>query len=555
MSVQTTDIVSYPAEFVERYKAVVGDRTIAEEFTAIAAAHPHQRALITAEEELTFAVLESRSDRVALGLRDLGLEPGERVLMQFTNSAWAVIAWYGLIKAGLVPVASLAQHREHEVFEIARQAEPAAHLVEAGFRGQDLVALAHATAERTPSLRVLLTVGTPEALPGAVAVESLHDAGPAAASDARALVAAIQADIAPDDVACLQLSGGTTSTPKLIPRLHAEYWLNARLYADGMQLKAGDVVAHLLPVIHNAGIVCGLHAAHSVGAAFGTCQLDAAAFTELAQRSRPTHLMMPPPLQQMIAATPALKDALQPLRVIIWVLGKLPADVVSEWEQDGRVVGQMFGQSEGLCMITPLDAPAAIRHGSVGRPLSALDETRVLEPGTEREVAPGESGELCCRGPYTIRGYYRSPERNREAFTADGFYRSGDIVRRIDAPGGPYYALEDRIKDLINRGGEKVNAQEIEKLLMEHPGVAEIALVAMPDPRTGEKACAFIVPVAGDQPVSVVDLQAFLDARGVAKYKWPERVEIRPKLPRTNVQKVDKKQLRAEITSTLESEE
>jgi 2,3-dihydroxybenzoate-AMP ligase len=259
-------------------------------------------------------------------------------------------------------------------------------------------------------------------------------------------------------------------------------------------------------------------------------------------------------VQQMVDATPELKAALQSLRVIIWVLGKLPEEVVAEWERDGRVIGQMFGQSEGLCMITPLDAPAAIRHGCVGRPLSELDEVHVLGPGTEDPVPPGEPGELCCRGPYTIRAYYRAPERNRTAFTSDGFYRTGDIVRRIDAPGGPYYALEDRIKDLINRGGEKVNAQEVELLLSEHPAVAEIALVAMPDPRMGEKSCAFVVAAPGAQPPTRLDLQTFLDGRGVAKFKWPERVEVRTALPRTNVQKVDKKRLRAEIAELLEAE-
>jgi 2,3-dihydroxybenzoate-AMP ligase len=549
------DTVTHPPEFAERYRGLLGELTIAQELRRIVAVHGSQAALLTAEEDLTYAELDLRSDRVALGLRDLGLRPGERVLMQFTNTGWAVIAWYGLLKAGLVPVATLAQHREHELFEIAAQSEPAAHLIEANFPGQDLVALARATAARTDSLRVLLTVGCDQPPDGAVAVESLEQAGPAGDVDASAAVDELQAQIGPGDLACLQLSGGTTSIPKLIPRLHAEYWLNARLYAEGMRLGPGDCVPHLLPVIHNAGIVCGLHCAHSVGAAFGTCAPTAEAFTNLAQRRPPTHLMMPPPIYQLVDSAPELKRALQSLRVIIWVLGKLPEEAIAEWERDGRVIGQMFGQSEGLCMITPLHAPAEIRHGTVGRPLSSMDEVRVLEPGSEREVAPGEPGELCCRGPYTIRGYFRAPERNRVAFTSDGFYRTGDIVRRVDGSGGgPYYALEDRIKDLINRAGEKVNALEIESLLLDHPAIAEAALVAMPDERTGEKACAFIVAAGGEPPLSKHDIQTYLDGRGVAKFKWPERIEARAELPRTNVQKVDKKLLRAEIVGILEAE-
>jgi non-ribosomal peptide synthetase component E (peptide arylation enzyme) len=536
-------------ETLERYPGVVGELTIAQELRRTAEAHAGLPALITPDEELTFADLDARADRVAVGLHELGLVPGERVLMQFTNTGWAVIAWYGLLKAGLVPVATLAQHREHELFEIARQCRPAAHLIEAQFPGQDLVALARASAAQVDSLRTLLTVGSSSPPRGAVAVESLPEE-----SRARAVVDEIQAEIAPGDLACLQLSGGTTSVPKLIPRHQAEYWLNARLYAEGMRLGAGDCVPHLLPVIHNAGIVCGLHCAHSVGAAFGTCAPTPAAFTALAQRRPPTHLMMPPPIQQMVEATPVLKAALQSLRVIIWVLGALPPEVVSEWETGGRVVGQMFGQSEGLCMITPLDAPASIRHASVGRPLSPFDEVRVLAPDSEALVPAGELGELCCRGPYTIRGYYRAPERNREAFTSDGFYRTGDIVREIDGPGGPYYALEDRIKDLINRAGEKVNALELESLLLDHPAIAQAALVAMPDARTGEKACVFIVAVDGSPAPTVEELRTFLDGRGVAKFKWPERVEAREELPRTSIQKIDKKRLRAEIAALLGAE-
>ena len=554
MTTEALDIVPYPAEFVERYSELLGDLTIAQEFQRTADAHPDKLALITPDEEITYAELDRRSDRVAIGLRDLGLEPGERVLMQFTNSGWAVIAWYGLIKAGLVPVATLAQHREHEIFDIARQSEPAAHLIETGFPGQDLAALARATAECTPSLRVLLTVGTDDPPDGATAMESLEHSGPDDPAEARAAVEEIQAGIAPDSLACLQLSGGTTSIPKLIPRLQAEYWLNAKLYAQGMDLRAGDSVPHLLPVIHNAGIVCGLHSAHSVGAAFGTCAPSPDAFTKLAQRANPTHLMMPPPIQQIIEATPELKEALGSLRVIIWVLSHLPPEVAAEWETGDRVMGQMFGQSEGLCMITPLDAPAEIRHTCVGSPLSELDEVRVLEPETENDVEPGQPGELCCRGPYTIRGYYRAPERNKQAFTSDGFYRTGDIVVQVEGPGGPFYRLEDRIKDLINRGGEKINALEIEELLCDHPAIEAAALVAMPDARMGEKACAFIVASEGVTAPDMKGVQEFLDGLGVAKFKWPERVEVRDELPRTNIQKVDKKRLRTEIAETLESE-
>jgi 2,3-dihydroxybenzoate-AMP ligase len=476
---QASDIVAYPPERLARYHAagVPGERTIAQEFRAVADVHPDRPALMTTTEELTYAELDRRTDRVALGLRGLGLEPGERVLMQFTNTGWAVVVWYGLIKAGLVPVATLAQHRRHEIFDIAAQCEPAAHLIETDFRGQDLVALARETAAQTPSLRVLLTIG-PES-DGAVATESLLKAGPHDDAEARAQTEAFTAELKPDSLACLQLSGGTTSTPKLIPRLHAEYWFNARAYAEGMELDETGCVPHLLPVIHNAGIVCGLHAAHAVGACFAVCSPNGEELKTLAATGRLTHLMMPPPVEQMIHADPELRELLRTLKVVIYVLGAPSRAIIDAFDSDECVVGRMFGQSEGMCMITPLRDAAAMRHDSVGAPLSPLDEIRVLVPESEQPVAAGEAGELCCRGPYTICGYYRSPERNAVAFTSDGFYRTGDIVRQVAGaePDRPCYRLEDRLKDLINRGGEKVNAVEIEELLLAHPAIHRAATV------------------------------------------------------------------------------
>ena len=357
-----------------------------------------------------------------------------------------------------------------------------------------------------------------------------------------------------DALAVLQLSGGTTSIPKLIPRLHAEYWYNARAYAEAIGLGPDGGVAHLMPVVHNAGIVCGLHAAHAVGACFAVCPYEASALRELAGRQTITHMLLPPALAKLIQGEPGLREALGGLRAAVWVLGQLETDVLDIFERDGCRVLQMFGMGEGLCMATPPSAPAALRHSTVGTPISPYDEVRVLEPGTEKPVALGERGELCCRGPYTIRGYFRAPDRNAQAFTSDGFYRTGDLVSEVRHGASRYFRLEDRIKDLINRGGEKINAAEIEELLVEHPAVARAALVAMPDPRLGERPCAYVVLRPGASPPELYDLCAHLNGRGVAKYKWPERMEVRERLPLTNIDKVDKAALRADIATRVGQE-
>lgn len=553
--IAANDLVPFPEDRIAEYrqKGAWGDLTIAEEFTRTASRHPSRPALSTPSLELTYAELDRQTDVLAGALNGLGLEPGERVLLQVTNVPWAVIAWYGLLKAGLIPIATLAQHREHEIFEIARQAEPAAHLIQANFSGHSLVELAGEAAKAQPTLRQLLTINTQTPPAGAVSVESLVTSD-LDIEHARSIVGEIQRNINPADLAVLQLSGGTTSVPKLIPRLHAEYWFNARRYAEVVELEPDSCVTHLLPVVHNAGVVCALHAAHAVGACFSTCAYDPAEIKELSAKSPPSHVIFAPPLGQMVLGDPELISCFRSLKRLIWVLGKLPDAIWETFESEQCRVIQLFGQGEGLCMVTPATASESVRRHTIGKPISDLDEVRVLLPGTEVQATPGEQGELCCRGPYTLRGYFRAPERNREAFTSDGFYRSGDIVVALDDSGERWYSIEDRLKDLISRGGEKINAVEVEQLLLRHKDIDAAAIVAMPDPRLGERACACIVVGEGAGVPTVEELANFLDGLGVAKFKWPERVEGVPELPYTSVDKINKVALRAAVAERVAAE-
>ncbi|BCP14237.1 AMP-binding protein [Mycobacterium paraintracellulare] len=547
------DFVPFPPDLVAQYRqrGLWSNRTISESLHASATDYPRHPAVMTPDqaERLSYAELDRRTDEVAFGLHQLGLRAGERVLLQLGNQAITVVAWYGLLKAGLVPIATLPHHREHELFEIARQAEPAAHIVDIAFPSNDLRLLARNTAAAQPSVRVRITVNADIPCDDEVALESLG-AG-VSADAARCLVETIQRDIDPDSVAVLQLSGGTTSIPKLIPRLHAEYWYNAEEYARAIELTEDSCVAHVLPVVHNAGIVCGVHAAHAVGACFATCRHDAEQLQLLADRCQPTHLFMAPPVAQMVLERPQLRHRVQGVDVVVWTLGKIPQKVREAFETSACRIQQLYGQGEGLCMVTPADASIDIRHNTVGIPISPLDEVRIYAPGTEEPVDPGTPGELCCRGPYTTRGYFRGGPRNREAFTTDGFYRTGDIAVEIVADGRSLYAIEDRLKDVISRGGEKINALEVEGLLAGHPAIRAAALVAMPDERLGERACAFIVPADGAQPLSLEDLKVYLNYKGVAKFKWPERIEIRYSLPVNSTDKVNKALLRNEIAELL----
>jgi 2,3-dihydroxybenzoate-AMP ligase len=245
---------------------------------------------------------------------------------------------------------------------------------------------------------------------------------------------------------------------------------------------------------------------------------------------------------------PQFDDLARSLRIVVLSGAKVSVELFTTAGRGGAWVGQLFGMAEGMFLVTPRDTSPELRRTTVGTPISPLDEVRVLEPGSEEEVSDGEVGELCCRGPYTLRGYYGVDRP--EAFTADGFYRTGDLaaVRVLD--GHRAVSIEGRIKDLINRGGEKINAEEVELLLLAHPHIVEAALVAMPDPRLGERGCAYLA--TDGTPVTLEDVRDHLHALDVAKFKWPERVELLDALPRTKVGKLDKKAMTADIAARLE---
>ncbi|WP_280509337.1 AMP-binding protein, partial [Nocardia farcinica] len=363
----------------------------------------------------------------------------------------------------------------------------------------------------------------------------------------------VQAGIDPLDVVAFQLSGGTTGVPKVIPRRHVEYWNNALYYARRLGWTEHTRVAHLIPLIHNAGITCALHGAHSVGACLVLATPDTATAFPLLARARATDVLIGHGHYQAVLS-PGFDAARVHLRRVVLSGAKLTDELFARADDGaGHWAGQLFGMSEGLLTVTPPDAPALARATTVGTPIAPDDEVRILEPGADTELPDGTVGELCCRGPYTIPGYFDAPEHNRSAFTPDGFYRTGDLARIVVIDGVRYVSIEGRIKDLINRGGEKINAEEVELLLVRHPNVANAAVVAMPDPRLGEKTCAYLVAATGVAS-SLDDIRAHLEALGVAKFKWPERLEWVQELPQTSVGKVDKKRLRTDIGEKLASE-
>lgn len=215
--------------------------------------------------------------------------------------------------------------------------------------------------------------------------------------------------------------------------------------------------------------------------------------------------------------------------------------------QLGCTLQQVFGMAEGLLNYTRLDDTEDVICETQGRPVSSGDEILIVDE-FDNPVPDGGMGQLLTRGPYTLRGYYKAPDHNHRAFTLEGWYRTGDVVRRHESGN---LIVEGRTKDLINRGGEKISAEEIENLIYRLQSVAQVAAVAIPDSEMGERVCAVVVLRDKSEFLTLGELNEALAAFGVAKYKFPERLEIVESLPMTNVGKIDKKRLRDELSIRL----
>ena len=521
--------------------------TLIEALRGSFAAHADRVALHTPEGPVGYNELDVVTDRFAAALHRLGLRPLDRVLFQSGNSKELIYSLIGCLKAGLIPVCTLAAHRERELIYLGCHSDARVHVVQGDDPKADLQSLALKTQGHIPTLRHVISL---RASPrdGVKRFEDLVAAEDP--DEARALVEGVPRD--PFQVAVFQLSGGTTGVPKIIPRMQNDYLLNARRTADWLGFVASDVMFMPMPIIHNACMICFLLPSLLTGAAFAIpANMTPEAWADTFLQARPTFLGL------IRSLFPRFESMLERrLAPIDRVRACWSADGAGPFrEKHGILTYGMFGMAEGLCMYTRADDPLAARDGTVGNPLSAFDEVRIVEPGTDREVSVGDVGELLCRGPYTLSGYYNAPARNHEAFTPDGFYRTGDLMVKREIGGAIFHAFAGRTKDVVDRGTEKINCEELETVLSLHPAVQEIAVVGMPDPKLGERVCACVVVRSPHDPPTVAAFAVYLEAKGLAKFKWPERVEIVDALATTKVGKLDKGAMRKNIADKLAAED
>lgn len=540
----------WPPDVVDTYrrKGYWQGKTFGELLHEWVDLYGEREAIVGGVERVTYKELADRADRLSWQLLRLGIQKNDRVVVQLPNVPEFLYLCFALFRIGALPVLALPAHREREVSYFVKFSEATAYAIASTFRDFDYEQMAQEVRDEAPTLTHILIMdkeigsftasGQPLEEPRDMQEvwEELERHNPKAS-----------------DVALFQLSGGTSGLPKLIPRTHDDYAYNAR--ESAMVCGFGPETRYLvtLPISHNFPLACPgvLGTLHVSGAAVMALDPTPETALPLIERERVTATAVTPAvaIRWMDSELCAQYD-LSSLELLQVGGSRLNPETARRIRDTlGCQPQQVFGMAEGLLNYTRPDDPDEVIDKTQGRPMSPDDEIRVVGP-EGKDVAPGEAGELITRGPYTLRGYYKAEEKNQEAFTPDGFYKTGDIVRRH--PSGNL-VVEGRDKDLINRGGEMISAEEVENLILSHPKIHNVAAVAMPDPVMGERTCAYVVPKEGES-ISFEEMLEFLKGKKVAKFKLPERLELVESLPLTNVGKVDKKALREEITQKLEAE-
>lgn len=549
----TEDVVHWPADLAARYRTegYWQGRSLGSYVADHVAAHPDREALVDGDTRLSYRQLWDRSAALAQYLLDLSITPGNRILVQLPNCWEFVALTLACFRIGVIPVMALPAHRRHELTHLAALSESVALVVPDCDRDTDLREVAQQVAADVPTIRSVIVHGDLTSALGEAAVPE-HSLATGLAATAR--FASSEYEPSGSDIACFLLSGGTTGLPKLILRTHDDYAYNIRACCEVSRFDADTVYLGTLPSSHNFPLACpGILGALFVG---GRTVMLSSPAPERALRTIDAEAVT------VAAAVPAVAQAwIEHQRehgtlrgnsfAVLQVGGsRMPDELAARVEPVlGARLQQVFGMAEGLINMTRLDDDSEVVVNTQGRPVSEADEIAIVDEAGQ-PVPDGTPGALLTRGPYTPRGYFRAPDHNLRAFTADGWYASGDIV--IRRPDGNL-VVAGRDKDMINRGGEKISAEEVENFAYQLDGVDMAAAVAMPDPRLGERVCLYLTLTPGHR-VELDDVVAAMDAAGVARYKRPERVEIVEAMPTTKVGKIDKKDLRERIRDRLAHE-
>ena len=489
-------------------------------------------ALADGKRSISYQQLAKYSDNLAANFAQRGLKKYDTALIQLPNCIEFYISYFALLKLGVAPVCALFNHQKTELQSYCEILQPTLIIASSM---HDLFNDQYFSDELFNRFNCVNTLIID------------HNKGNSELKQAYLTDQAFEAPtLDPEDVAFFQLSGGSTGTPKLIPSTHNDYLYSVVASAEICQLNGETRYLCALPAPHNFPLSSpgALGIFYAGGSVVLASDPSPTTCFPLIEHYQITHTALVPPALQLWLGHAAQSGAdLSSLQLIQVGGAKLSATVAEQVEPLlGCALQQVFGMAEGLVNYTRLDDDTWSVINTQGKPISPDDEIKIVDEHNNA-VPFGTVGRLLTRGPYTFRGYYKSPVHNADAFDEDGFYSSGDLVQQL--PSG-HIIVEGRDKDQINRGGEKIAAEEVENLLLGHDDITQAAIVSMPDSTLGEKSCAFIiVNDAAPKKLTALLLRKYLRHLGIADFKVPDKFKFVTSLPLTAVGKVDKKALRA----------
>ena len=509
--------------------------------------YPEKEGLVDDTARFTYRQLREKVDRLAVGFMKLGIAEKDFVLLQIPNWHEYIFAFYALQKIGAITILLIARHGLAEIKHVSGLTRPVAWVGPERYRNTEYLPMLRQVAEENPDLKHFISVRAEAPNSAFIPLEKLIEEAELTPSSVAALEAR-RPD--PMEVSMILLTGGTTGLPKAVPRTHNDYIASVEYHSRAWEITSEDVVLSAAPVSHAQAMHNGVGGAFFNYAKYVlTDSTEALDICSVIEREKVTAFPTVPALVQRMLSLDNLKQYnFNSLRKIYAGGAPSTPEMVKDIydKLDCKFVNA-FGSAEGSGSMTRLDADIETICTTVGKIDCPYATFKILDQYGE-EVPPGQEGELTTKGPNIFTGYFKSWEDNKQTFTSDGFFKTGDLAK-IDKSGT--IMITGRIKETILRGGETISAVGIERLISAHPDVAEVAVIGMPDKQMGERICAYICLREGASSLVLPELVAFLKNSGASVMQLPERIEIIDKIPLTGVGKADKKVLKEDIRKKL----
>lgn len=522
--------------------------TLGELLDRAADIHPKKEAFVDKKSRITYDEARNKANSLAIGLLEQGVKPLDRVLVQLPNWNEFSVVYFALQKIGAIPVLLIDRHRQFEINRLVKQTGASAWIVPSKYRKTDYFPIIKDVVKESPGLKNIFLVRHNNDESPYTRIETLIEQADLSHNNLARLA---QLKPNPMQVAHMGPTGGTTGEPKIVPRTHNSLITCADYASRSWDQNIEDINLIAGPIGHDLSFTKGFLG--SVVTQGKIIFLDSSTNEDICstiESEKITSIIWVPALAQRMLQYESLdKFNLSSLKKMHSAGAASHPDLVHNVTSKlNMTFYNGYGATEGMTAITRTIDTIETICSTVGRPTCPYDTYKVIS-FKEEGLPSGEEGELVLKGPGVFTGYYNNPDENKKAFTHDGFFKTGDVAK-IDEQG--YVMLTGRIKEMINRGGESISTREIEALIILHPDVTSVAVIPMPDPLLGEKACAYIETTTLAK-LSFEDIISFLKSKQASVFQLPERIEFVDIMPHTPAQKIDKTFLRKDIEKKLKA--